>query len=59
MLVFSCLSEVEINGLKTSWRAGFADKHSKTQTAPLATTTQLSQLEQHALSFFYVQFLAS
>ena len=43
MLVFSCSSKAEINRLKDSWRAGFADKHLKTQTAPLGATSQLKK----------------
>ena len=46
-----------------SWRARLADKHSKTQTAPMGATTHEKVNEQqqhvHAKSFFYVYFLTS
>ena len=44
---------------KNSWRVWSAYKNSKTQTAPLGTTTHenVNEQQQHALSFFYDYFL--
>ena len=39
---------------KNSWRARFADRHVKTQTAPLGATNheKVNEQQQHTLSFF-------